>query len=162
MFYNSHPQNRLVQQNIICRDSLLFLSALHQTFITIWMRASVCSPNSSISRVKHLWNYNTQVVLKLPKQHGGASPQCECEQAHERVSHRWSACCCRTTPRSWRASSRTSTGTGSTGRPPWPMPGSAQPRHPGTGRETRTPVPPTSGASTPTPGPPLCHSRMKP
>ena len=82
--------------------------------------------------------------------------------SHERLSHRWSACCCRTTPRSWRASSRTPTWTGSTGHPPWPTPGSARPRHLGTGRETRTPVPPTSGASTPTPGPPLCRSRMKP
>lgn len=80
----------------------------------------------------------------------------------KRASHPWPACCCRTSLRSWRASSRTPTWTGSTGRPPSPTPGSVRPRHPGTGREKRTPVRPTSGASAPTPGPPLCRSRKKP
>lgn len=82
--------------------------------------------------------------------------------SHERrVSHPRPVCCCRTTPRIWRASSRTPTWTDSTGHRPWPRPGSERPRRPGTAPAARTPGPPTSAASAATPAPPLLRSRMK-
>lgn len=82
--------------------------------------------------------------------------------SHERrVSHPQPVCCCRTTPRIWRASSRTPTWTDSTGHRPWPRPGSERPRRPGTAPAARTPGPPTSAASAATPAPPLLRSRMK-
>lgn len=78
-----------------------------------------------------------------------------------RAPHLWPACCCRTIPRSWPVSSKSPTGTDSTGPPPWPTPGSAWPQYPDKARRRRTRVPPTSGASAPTPGPPPWHSPMK-
>lgn len=143
------------------------LSALHLTFIWIWMRVSVCTPKILPFQGWYIPETTTPNWSKTFKTTwwriapSATASQCV-REAQERLSHRWPACCCRTSPRSWRASSRTPTWTGSTGHPPWPTLGSARPRHPGTGRERRTPVPPTSGASTPTPGPPLCRSRMKP
>lgn len=162
MFYNSHPQNRLVQQCTVCGDPLLPFSAVRLTFIWIWMWVS--APQTLPSRGWNIPKTTTPNWFKTSKNNMVAHRPIRYSacRAHERVSHRWSACCCRTSSRSWRASSRTPTWTDSTGHPPWPRPGSTRPRHPGTGRERRTPVPPTSGASTPTPGPPLCRSRMKP